>query len=73
MVRLKTGVGAFTTAVIRLCGKRVDGRASHLVNGNDHAGYDRFVEPVDPDARHDAPDDVSVDTDDDEAEMDANI
>ena len=74
-VGAKTGVGAFTTAMIRLCGKRVDGRAGYFVNRNDHMlqGYVRIVEPVD--VVSDVSDDVSVDVldDDEEDAMDAEI
>jgi hypothetical protein len=43
-VGAKTGVGAFTTAMIRLCGKRVDGRAGYLsIEINDHITYCRVM------------------------------
>jgi len=44
----KTAVGAFNNAIIRMCGKRVDGSAGYFINRNDHMlqGYVRIVDPV---------------------------
>jgi hypothetical protein len=44
----KTAVGAFNNAIIRMCGKRVDGSAGYFINRNDHMlqGYVRIVDAV---------------------------
>ena len=44
----KTAVGAFYNAIIRMCGKRVDGSAGYFINRNDHMlqGYVRIVDSV---------------------------
>ena len=44
----KTAVGDFTNAIIRMCGKRVDGSAGYFINRNDHMlqGYVRIVNAV---------------------------
>jgi hypothetical protein len=44
----KTAVGAFNNAIIRMCGKRVEGGAGYFINRNDHMlqGYVRIVDAI---------------------------